>query len=562
MILRISFLCAVLSSTAFAHDNESPTVVYDPPSWLTVKIHHSPDCLHKKGWHDIAGALSFAGVHHVFQGCPSDGGWSHAASTDLVHWQDWGIHDGLKAIHETYEGMDSNQSPCSGFVTTTDFSDHVCAGFRQCSSNKGVTGINPQAHPWDVPLELRCAKNRNLTEWGEPEYLFPVYYYRALPYDPVRPWKDNDGKWYVALATDGCNSTTKKLPCEAGGQLDLWKANVFKGPWTHVGPMFTTNTEKSGTHEAANIKAEFVTPDYIGGLPGDPMDGRTRVAFQSGYWTGTSFWVGQQENGGQFDPYWNKTGAVGHYDYGDLFMARTLGSHDANQVAHNGRRVLIGWVSVTHGGSGVDPFASQSLPRDLSLSSNYELLQQFVPELQILRKPSTYLSIPFDNATQANFVLANSFPRSRQVEIVVNFTFNTSKPPAERFGVEVLVSQSTPQSTKLLVDCTGGVQNCFVGLDTTMQRGRKVTGPSLPIVTTEQANVTSIYLHAIVDGPIVEAIFNNRTAMALMTQPALETDTGVRIFGPAPQGHLQTWELMGTEDRMPEENAKLIDIFL
>ena len=22
-----------------------------------------------------------------------------------------------------------------------------------------------------------------------------VYYYRGLPYDPTRPWKDNDGKW-------------------------------------------------------------------------------------------------------------------------------------------------------------------------------------------------------------------------------------------------------------------------------------------------------------------------------------------------------------------------------
>ena len=48
-----------------------------------------------------------------------------------------------------------------------------------------------------------------------------------------------------------------------------------------------------------------------------------------------------------------------------------------------GRRVLIGWIG---GGSP----ASQSLARDLSLSADYELLQAFVPELQVLRKPSTY----------------------------------------------------------------------------------------------------------------------------------------------------------------------------
>jgi hypothetical protein len=33
----------------------------------------------------MAGALTFKGVHHAFQGCPSSGGWSHSTSTDLVH---------------------------------------------------------------------------------------------------------------------------------------------------------------------------------------------------------------------------------------------------------------------------------------------------------------------------------------------------------------------------------------------------------------------------------------------------------------------------------------------
>ena len=40
------------------------------------RIHQSPDCLHLGGWHDMAGALTFKGVHHAFQGCPGSGGWS------------------------------------------------------------------------------------------------------------------------------------------------------------------------------------------------------------------------------------------------------------------------------------------------------------------------------------------------------------------------------------------------------------------------------------------------------------------------------------------------------
>jgi hypothetical protein len=34
-------------------------------------------------------------------------------------------------------------------------------------------------------MELRCATDENLTRWGAPEYIYPIYYWRGLPYDPV-----------------------------------------------------------------------------------------------------------------------------------------------------------------------------------------------------------------------------------------------------------------------------------------------------------------------------------------------------------------------------------------
>jgi hypothetical protein len=105
-----------------------------------------------------------------------------------VHWKNLGIH--IVQMHEAYAGMESsNEPPCSGFVVVGD--DGVpCAGFRQCHSQKGVRG----GHEWDVPLELRCATNAALTEWTGPIWLYNVSFYRALPYDPVRPWVDADGK--------------------------------------------------------------------------------------------------------------------------------------------------------------------------------------------------------------------------------------------------------------------------------------------------------------------------------------------------------------------------------
>lgn len=172
------------------HPVPPPPIPYPGPTYLHPTIHNSPSCLHLGGWHDIAGALSYLGTHHVFQGCPASGGWHHSASTDLVHWEDRGL--GPSRVLETHAGMDSHDTPCSGFVTVDD-NGVPCAGFRQCGSDKGVVG----GKPWDVPLEIRCANDSNLTQWSDPIYLYDVFFYRALPYDPIRPWKDTDGKWYV-----------------------------------------------------------------------------------------------------------------------------------------------------------------------------------------------------------------------------------------------------------------------------------------------------------------------------------------------------------------------------
>ena len=269
---------------------------YPGADFLHPKIHQSPDCLHLGGWHDVAGALTFKGVHHVFQGCPASKGWSHSASTDLVHWEDRGR--GVHMLHETYEGMDSTScGPCSGFVSVDD-GGTPCAGFRQCGSTRGATGLNPKAHSWDVPMEVRCAKNSTLTDWSDPIWIYPAYYYRGLPYDPVRPWKDTDGKWYSAWSTDGCNGTTqwgptpasnlRKTPCQPGGQLELLVADALHGPnanWKQLPPLFTTNVTCSGkTCSHGRITREFVTSGYFGGLSGDPDGGKTRVVTQVCDW--------------------------------------------------------------------------------------------------------------------------------------------------------------------------------------------------------------------------------------------------------------------------------------
>ena len=191
---------------------------YPGDAHLHPTLHFTPSYISDRGgWHDIAGAITHKGVHHIFQGQ----GWNHATSTDLVRWKT--APHGPAAIHETYAGMDSYQDPCSGYVTK-DADGTVCAGFRQCGSRRGVN--KPGAKPWDVPLELRCALDDDLTQFeanqSRFDFLFNVSFWRPIPYDPARPWvEEADQHWYQLLSMDACNATNateRAHGCPAGGQ--------------------------------------------------------------------------------------------------------------------------------------------------------------------------------------------------------------------------------------------------------------------------------------------------------------------------------------------------------
>ena len=246
-------------------------------------------------------------------------------------------------------------------------------------------------------------------------------------------------------------------------------------------------------------------------------------------------------------------------DYGTLTMARTLGS-DPNQVAKNGRRVLVGWIGGTP--------ASQSLSRDLSLSENYELLQQFVPEYQTLRQSGTFEQTTTQETSAAEIVHSAG---SLQMEVVATFTFTAN--PKAPLGVSILggtaeamvdcsnttitnkgeapsVSRSVSHGLRLfLSELSGaafslGAQGCMVAVADKPSAGSKKSsgGPVLPV------GAKTVTMHMIVDHEIVETIVNNRTAMVTYhTALPSAASTAVTIFGAGPgsgvTGTVTTWSL-------------------
>jgi sucrose-6-phosphate hydrolase SacC (GH32 family) len=241
---------------------------------------------------------------------------------------------------------------------------------------------------------------------------------------------------------------------------------------------------------------------------------------------GPTYWVGRQEAGGQFEAYWDKVGAVGHYDYGSLTMARTLGS-DPNQVAKNGRRVLVGWIGGTP--------ASQSLARDLSLSADFELLQAFVPELQMLRQPSTYTETIVTAESTATIVPHAA--GSLQMEVLATFSW-TGAPPSADFGFTVLGG-----TAKISVSCAAS------NVDAPCMVTSPSKGPVLPISS------MSITVHTIVDHEIVETIANNRTAMVTYHKNIPSAgSTDVALFGTTSGIHavIKTWNLDAANNAGPQ----------
>lgn len=371
-----------------------------------------------------------------------------------------------------------------------------------------------------VPLELRCATESDLRNWTGPEYLFWFYFNRNLPYDPVRPWVDHDGRWYATISADGCNNT---VPCGAGGAEFLFSSPALRGPtanWQLIGPMFVSNwTVLTPYKPASLLNAEFVTADYFGYLTGDPRGGATRCLLNNLFIFGgtTTYFCGTQQPGKQFIVNYSDPAATGMIDWGvfgddgtgtpgipgltpnkggTYMMARTLSPQSPNQVAAPGRKIITAWINGNGG-------TAQALPRDLSLDPETgELLQAFSPELQLLRLPSK------DSGT---------LPRSGQMEIYAQFAVTATADPARHFGL-------------LLQQAEDGAAALELTIDRKMQRV-KLGGREGPLLAYPAPHHLEFDVHVIIDHVLVTVIVNNRTAITALSSPQSESSTLFDVVG-------------------------------
>ena len=259
-------------------------------------------------------------------------------------------------------------------------------------------------------------------------------------------------------------------------------------------------------------------------------------------------------------------------------MARTWGVEGGNQVATpNGRHVLAGWMGNrvwlncppdSNTSKLCSGAASQSLSRDLTMSAQSELLQQFVPELQGLRivgskQEAHRMHIERRGSGTAAPVAAAAVAivgGSMQLEVVATFSF--AQNPTHSFGLSML----SGAANVTIGNCTandatlGGRGGCMIWDVVGRLKAQNAAFPNasyspfaIPVLPAASKHIS---VHTIIDGVQIETIVNNRSAFAYSAwRKFAVADTEVALFGvggtTGVTATLVTWRLKDTGNNAP-----------
>lgn len=290
-----------------------------------------------KGWmNDPNGLIHFRGEYHLFyqhnpeSAVPRNIVWGHAVSKDVVRWK----HLPIALRPDQPYDKDGVWTGCmvdDGGVPTAVY-----------------TGVHP---------EVQCiATSKDMITWEKapenPVIASPPPGLQVTGFRDPYVWRSRD--WWYAVVGSGIR--------DVGGAILLYRSRDLRR-WEYLEPALVGEKAKTGEM--------WECPNFF------PL-GRKWVLWTSPVPLGrVIYFVGAFRNH-RFTPEYQ-----GEMDLGGCFYA-PQGSRDAK-----GRRILFGWLwetrsermSVEAGWAGV-----QSLPRQVSLSTDGRLLFQPVAELRQLRR--------------------------------------------------------------------------------------------------------------------------------------------------------------------------------
>lgn len=365
------------------------------------------------GWMNDPNGLAYCdGLYHVFyQHHPYDEHWGpmhwgHMTSHDLVHWQ----HQPIALAPGNAFDKDGCFSGCAvndNGVLTLIYTGHV---WLQGVGNDGAI------------RQVQCIAT------SEDGLHFTKHGVIVIPPDGImhfrdpKVWKQN-GRWFMVVGARDANDRGQVL-LYSGTSLFQWrlegvlaKADRWLGYMWECPDFFPL-----GDKYLLMFSPQGMTPEGY----------RYRNRFQSGYILGR--W--QPDHPFTLEQHFQELDA-GH----DFYAPQSF-------VTADGRRVLFGWMDMWESDrpTQADGWAGcLTLPRELTLDAQGRVRMMPVRELQALRREAH--SLPA-------FSLSNQRRRLgiSALQAEIHLTWDIQNSHAERFGIEIAISDDRRYVTRFYVD--------------------------------------------------------------------------------------------------------------
>lgn len=454
-----------------------------------------------RGWmNDPNGLIQWHGEYHLFyQHNPHAAywgpmHWGHAASPDLVHWQDLPI-----ALAPSPGGPDEDGCWSGSAVDADGVPTIVYTGVRGADQLPCLATSADGLRTWDKYP-------------GNPVIPAPPEGLDLVAFRDHSVWREDD-TWYMLIGS-GIR--------DVGGTAFLYRSADLLS-WEYLHPIYTGDKH---TREPVWTGAMWECPSFF------PLGDRHVLV--------VSVWDDATPRhthypvyfAGRYEDHKLIVEKQGELDHGDHFYAPQVFPD------RSGRQLMFGWLweeDPARQRKDLEWAGVMSLPRVLSLSADGTLLQEPAPELGALRADHRGWA---DVQLQSGSALRLDGAEGACVELVAEIDLGD----AESVGLAVRQSPGGEEETlvrydrdsrSLMVDRTRS--SLKLGRDGEVHGGRL-----------ELSDGESLRLHVFLDRSVIEIFGNGRSCVSSRIHPTREDSLAISVFvngGTAKLARLDSWQM-------------------
>lgn len=407
----------------------------------------------------------YNGQYHVFfHGDFGGKGWSHATSSDLIHWKHL-----PKAVVPEQDSYDSYGTFTGSVLPGTDVATIIYAGVtkvprdRETIRAEGLREVQCIATSEDADLRTWHKLDKPVIDGPPPEV-------KIVGFRDPFGWKDED-TWYVGVGSG--------FP-QIGGAVLLYRS-IDARHWEYLHPLAQgTWNGKSFTNPVGSGEM-WECPDFF------PLCDKHVLIYSTEYIT---YW-----EVGTFDKRELRFHCErkGFLDHGAYYAPKSM-------LDNKGRRILWGWVQEARSRQEIQAAGwdgAISLPRVLSVGSQNELVMEVAPEFASLRANTVVIQKP-RNAEELNTGQSRAIIHNRAGEIVCTFH-------SDRLDCGLELFLGSPQDGPSLLRISAGVN---IGDTPSVIIGDRTIG-----LCPDGEGLST--LHMWIDGSVIELFVDARQVMTV-----------------------------------------------